>query len=141
MDIFENDFSFSLEEQKSIIIHNKNSRKNKNLITEKKIVWNLSKFLKNEFSTDEFGSVQKPSFDIGNGLNNNVVLSKINSKNPFEFVYNPNEGDNLKIFEKKKNELTPYLSFIYKNNKWIADYYGFNDYTELIVKGHIKFNK
>ena len=140
MDIIKKRFSFSLENKESPIIHNKRSRKNKHLALKQSYIWSLCKFLKTDFSTDEFGSVQKPSFDIGNGLNIDSVLTKINSTNSFEFDYSPNDGDNLKIFEKRKNELTPYLSFIYKNNKWKSDYYGFYDYTELIVRGVIIFH-
>ncbi len=119
------------------IIHHKNSRKHKkNLSTEKTYHWYLCKV---EAKDDDFlmeGLCEMPSQQIGDGLEEEWVLLNLNCEKCFDFEYTPQEGDNLVIRYHKKPE---FLSFIFKNNIWVADAYDpFVYFSTLKNKGILK---
>ena len=100
---------------KKRIIHNKNSRKNKNRELYK---WTLERVL----STNDSNGIEIDYFPSSseNGLIQTLkteIIAKLNSDNIFDFDYNPSEKDYIKITSKKnKNE---YLNLIFF--KWKMD--------------------
>lgn len=84
------------------------------------LVWTLYKF-EGEKEIDEYGQFKMPIHDLGNGLHDEWIALCLNDTDCFDFEYIPSEGDNLKIHENVI--LSPYLSFVYRNNEWIIDYH------------------
>ena len=114
----------------------------------KVIRWQLKKYIGTTPSEMD-GLMIMPSKNITKEFSEKYVLNELNNTNCFDFKYKPNNGDNL-IFEigwlfnkwgkkiDKKLEYE-YSSFIFKNEKWIADTYNpFYEKTEVIKKGFIK---
>ncbi|UKN02270.1 hypothetical protein K6119_01895 [Paracrocinitomix mangrovi] len=88
----------------------------------------------------EIGRYNFPSEDIGKGLDVEWVKLNLSCENCFDFQYTPQEGDNLILTQ--NIILSPYLSFIFKNNEWVEDFY--NPFEHDIVKqnhGIVKNNK
>ena len=116
----------------------------------KVVRWKLKKYIGHEWIGMD-GLLISPSESITEALSQDFVLSQLNSKHCFDFDYEPKEGDNLILeigwmFNKWKKSITKgighdYASFIFKNGKWIADYYNaFYEKTELITEGVLKNN-
>jgi hypothetical protein len=120
------------------IIHHKNSRKykKKTPLAENIYHWYLCKV---EERNDDFlmeGICAMPSQQIGNGLEEEWVLLNLNCEKCFDFEYTPQEGDNLII---KYSQKSGFLSFIFKNNSWVADSYNSFAYFSILKnKGKMK---
>ncbi len=72
-------------------------------------------------------------------LTNERMLVALNSKNCFDFDYQPNEGDNLQIFT-PENAIRKHLSFVFQNGEWIAySYLAFLYEMEKINFGKVTF--
>ncbi|MDI9309762.1 MAG: hypothetical protein QM535_06070 [Limnohabitans sp.] len=137
------EFQFiAIEPQKEVIlenkpiIHYKNSRRHKVKIEitreayeEKKIVWCLSKFIrKADVSTDTDWVYQGSEEKLSNGLTAMELADFLNSKNPFDFDYQPQNNDLLTINLKYvvlgiKNKYSrpyigSYISLIFNDGKW-----------------------
>jgi hypothetical protein len=83
-------------------------------------IWSLSIF-EGMNESPEMGRYILPTNDIGQGLNAEWIALNLNCGNCFDFEYEPEEGDNLKIHQ---NEISsPYISFIYNNKEWKIDHY------------------
>lgn len=69
----------------------------------------------------ELCSFVRPTNDIGNGLNNKWIELNLNFEEVFDFNYKPQENDNLIL---ETNEMgSPYISFIFEDNKWKTGYH------------------
>ncbi|HEY1196565.1 hypothetical protein [Flavobacterium sp.] len=99
------------------VIHHKNSRKNrKKRRTE--FTWTLEKCMGFSKTTmDGMGYMPEKMLTVD--LTNEKMVADLNSKNCFDFDYEPNEGDSLRIFT-PGGSYEKHLSFIYKNKQWIA---------------------
>ncbi len=138
------------------IVHNKNSRRFKRQFDEneylrKKFTWVLSRYIKEHYNGID-GLIYPPDNKLTEDLTLDFFLQKLNSDvKLFDFEYIPKEGDNLvirteyinkKVKNKNRDSLHEYLSFIYKENKWISDFYNFfYDQTEDINEGILKLEK
>ncbi len=120
------------------IVHNKKSRRFKKL--PKEFTWKLRKYV--GFSNCMMdGMIIFPIDILSEDLTTEKMLMDLNNRNCFDFDYQPNEGDNLQIFTPEKYSIQ-FLSFIYRNGEWIADYYnGFRDATEKINHGKVYFDE
>lgn len=99
------------------IIHHKNSRKNR----QKRRVdftWTLEKCLGWSKTTMD-GMGYMPEKALTEDLTNERMLIDLNSKNCFDFDYEPSEKDNLQIFA-PEGSIRRHLSFIFQNGEWIA---------------------
>lgn len=99
------------------IIHHKNSRKNR----QKRRVdftWTLEKCLGWSKTTMD-GMGYMPEKALTEDLTNERMLVDLNSKNCFDFDYEPNEKDNLQIFT-PESSIRRHLSFIFRNGEWVA---------------------
>ena len=67
------------------------------------------------------GRYMLPSGDLGNGLQSQCIVLNLNLKKCFDFQYEPEKGDMLKI--NLNYHLSPYLSFVYKNEGWTCDHH------------------
>ncbi len=100
-------------------------------------IWHLYKYIGKDEVNMMLGQYIFPSNDIGNGLNAEWIALNLNIENCFDFDYTPNEGDNLII--RQNVEMSPYISFIFKNGEWIIEHYDpFSEITEHILDGKIK---
>ena len=116
----------------------KKTKRNKKKTQPEKIeyIWTLYKYI-GPNKGKEMGRYVFPVSDIGNGLTSDFVLAQINSKNCFDFEYNPNEGDNLLISDLQYKGGR--LEFIYRDGKWLKDFYDpFMDETKRTLEGKIK---
>ena len=102
------------------IVHHKNSRKFKNK-GRNEFTWTLKECLGHSKSTMD-GMGYMPDDSLSEDLTNERMLVELNSKNCFDFDYEPKEGDNLQIFT-PENTIRRHLSFIFQNEQWIADSY------------------
>ncbi|MFL9833093.1 hypothetical protein [Chryseobacterium terrae] len=99
-------------------------------------IWHLWRFKGINTECEMLGHYLFPNDDIGNGLNAEWIALNLNVENCFDFNYSPTEGDCLYITQNV--EMSPYISFIFKNGEWIADHYDpFSDITELVSSGKI----
>ena len=118
-----------------VVVHNKKSRRNKKKKNQPiEYDWTLYKYL--GLSKEmELGRYTFPSSDVGNGLTSDFVLNELNSRNCFDFEYQPKEGDNLII---SKTDSSNRIEFIFRNGKWIEDHYSpFDHVYEKIDNGKI----
>lgn len=114
----------------------------------KVISWKLKKYVGHK-SSEMDGLMIMPSENLTQELSEKYILKELNRANCFDFDYKPNKGDNL-IFEigwlfnkwgKRVNKKLEYeySSFIFRDNKWIADSYNaFYEETEVIKEGVLK---
>ncbi len=137
--MFEKGFILTKEFPQKSIIHNKHSRRNKHLYskTEYEFHWRIFKREEPEES-DELVSYIYPAKDIGFGLNNQSLEEQLNLQKVFDFEYEPEEHDNLQIFEKSQGH--PYLSFRFLNGEWKNDFPNFFYQNSLKFKGYVKPN-
>lgn len=99
-------------------------------------VWHLYRYIGKDEENYELGRYIFPTDDIGNGLNAEWIALNLNIENCFDFEYIPNEGDNLYITQ--NIELSPYISFIFKNGEWIIDHYDpFSYITKHVNEGKV----
>lgn len=120
------------------IVHNKKSRRFKKFRNE--FTWKLRKYVGDSNCMMD-GMIIFPLDALSEDLTNEKMLTDLNHRNCFDFDYKPNEGDNLEIYTPHRYE-REYLSFIFRNEEWIADYYdGFRDETEKINYGIVYFEE
>ncbi|PIF34277.1 hypothetical protein CLU81_4915 [Flavobacterium sp. 9] len=118
------------------IVHNKNSRRFKKNRNE--FAWTLRKYVGDSKCTMD-GRIIFPLDVLSEALTTEKMLEDLNNRNCFDFDYQPNEGDNLQIFTPHRYG-REFLSFIYRNEQWIADYYDdLKDETEKINYGIVSF--
>lgn len=102
------------------IVHHKKSRKSRNK-AHSEFTWTLEKCLGPSLTTMD-GMGYMPEKTLSEDLTNEIMLTHLNSKNCFDFDYQPTEGDNLQIYT-PENRIRKHLSFIFENGEWIADSY------------------
>lgn len=118
------------------IVHHKKSRKFKKFRND--FSWKLLKYV-GDSSCMMDGMIIFPLDSLSKDLTNEKMLLDLNSRNCFDFDYQPQEGDNLLILAPHKYE-QEFLSFIFRNEEWVADYYnGFRDETKKINYGTVNF--
>lgn len=118
------------------IVHNKKSRRFKEF--RNSFTWALEKYVGDSTCMMD-GMIIFPIEALSDALTTEKMLVDLNNRNCFDFDYQPNEGDYLQIFTPHRYE-QEFLSFIYRNQEWIADYYnGFRDETEKINYGIVRF--
>lgn len=114
------------------IIHHKNSRKNKEVFNRneyesKEIHWSLQKYISEEVYNGIDWQYQGSAQELSNGLTALNIVSILNSDYVFDFDYEPNENDLLRIkleylkssFKgKSRPYIGEYISFLFKNGKW-----------------------
>ncbi len=99
-------------------------------------IWTLNKYT-GKSEDFEIGQYIPPTNDLGKGLEANWLIEELNKKNCFDFDYTPKEGDNL-IFSQNV-VLSPYISFIFKNDSWLLDHYDpFDAVNKEIETGEIQ---
>lgn len=109
--------------------------KEKNFEIPLEYIWTLFRFHGTKKVT-EMGRYIMPIDDLGNGLNAEWISLNLNCENCFDFDYQPKEGDNLKIHQNVI--LSPYISFIFKNDEWIIDHHNpFSTRISQIKEGRI----
>ena len=94
------------------------NKKNKNIPVI--YTWRLyrMKCLNEEFAHCSF---DRPTNDIGCGLNDEWIELNLNCNKAFDFDYKPCHNDNLII---ETNEfLSPYISFIFEKDEWKTGYH------------------
>jgi len=85
------------------------------------------------------GLIIFPSEKLDDVITSDFILSQINSKNCFDFEYNPSEGDCLIIHNLNFSE--GYLEFIYKGAQWEKDYYNpLTHQVKQIKEGRVELN-
>jgi len=119
------------------IVHHKNSRKSKNK-RRNDFTWTLEKCLGRSNSTMD-GIGYMPYDALSEDLTKETMLTDLNSRNCFDIDYEPNEGDNLKIYT-PENQIRKHMSFIFQNGEWVADsYLAFMYDMEKINYGTVNF--
>jgi hypothetical protein len=76
-------------------------------------IWSLSRF-EGMNESPEMGRYILPTNDIGQGLNAEWIALNLNCGNCFDFEYEPEEGDNLKIHQ---NEILSPIFHSYTTTK------------------------
>lgn len=119
------------------IVHHKKSRKSRNK-ARNEFTWTLRRCLgPSEVTMDGMGYM--PDKVLSEDLTTESMLVDLNSRNCFDFDYQPHEGDNLEIFT-PENYNRKHLSFIFRNKEWIADWYWPFTFTlEKINYGKVTF--
>lgn len=119
------------------VVHHKKSRKFKNKQRDV-YTWTLYKYV--EYANCGMdGMVILPKDILTENLTTEIMLIELNNKNCFDFDYEPNEGDNLKILSPEKYT-REHLSFIFRDGKWIDDFYfGFGYEIKKINFGKVTF--
>lgn len=113
--------------------------------------WTLDRYLGSEWAGMD-GMIFMPSNKLTEELTEDLFLKELNENKCFDFEYAPSEGDNLMFQLKytlgrrgkqlKKNTRGAFVSFIFKDEKWIADIYNcFYDKTETMKEGVVKINR
>ncbi|MFH6990923.1 hypothetical protein [Flavobacterium sp. FlaQc-48] len=124
------------------VIHNKNSRRTrqKNRTESGAIYkWSLKKYIGHYYSGLE-GMVRMPDAALERNLTAEGILHDINDRNCFDFEYIPTEGHNLEIYSDDDKYYRKFVSFIFRNDKWVIDVYdGFRHETEIVNHGNVKF--
>ncbi|SFD49100.1 hypothetical protein [Flavobacterium phragmitis] len=101
-------------------------------------IWVLERYVGYANTTMD-GMIIFPLDTLNESLSTKKMLEELNSRNCFDFEYNPSEGDNLEIFAPGSYDRK--LSFIYRNEEWTADHYnGFLHETEKINFGRVTFD-
>jgi len=115
------------------------------------LLWSLNKYL-GFYDSGLDGILMPPQSILTIDLKSDFILKELNrNENLFDFKYTPKEGDNLIIKELstkreisysklkkrlKRGDFIRSMSFIFKENKWIEDYYdAFITKTEEFKKG------
>lgn len=130
--------TFCACEVKNEVIHNKNSRKNdKN--EQKSYRWSLHKVTGlSEHTMD--GLLMEPDHEFNQDLTAENILKEMNTRNCFDFDYEPNEGDSFEIFESNGGS-GKFISFIFENGSWNIG--SPNPFTHQVAKfnsGNVRFD-
>lgn len=136
--MFKNGLILTKDFPQKVIIHNKKSRKNKHLLKNKdfEFHWKILKRGNPWESDGAFYTYIYPKESIGFELTNLLLIENLKSNEIFDFDYDPEEFDNLQIFE--KTPLSPYLSFVFRNGEWINEFPHFNFENSLKHNGYVK---
>ncbi|XZF14659.1 hypothetical protein ACTHGU_00835 [Chitinophagaceae bacterium MMS25-I14] len=131
---------FTLCTCKEVIIHHKNSRKHKNgadgMLPH--FTWHLYRYT-GTFSSGLDGMLMMPEHSLGTVFTDEEVQQELNSRQCFDFDYQPGEGDNLRVMMVQNKTRSSFFSFIFRNGQWaIAHYNSFFERTEEISHGKIK---
>ena len=127
-------------------IHNKNSRRYKNLVNQtnpSKIVWTLHQYEGTHYSGMD-GLLIAPADKLDDLFTAEYVKNELNNRNCFDFDYSPKEGDYLELkFQQTPKEARlddgKFLPFIFKNGQWtINSYNAFYEKTVEIKKGKVE---
>ena len=125
------------KEEDKAVVHNKTSRRfkvkfDRNEYFKKHLVWSLRKY-SHTYNSGIDGRCVTPVHKLTEDLTSDYLQEQLNSNNLFDFDYIPFEGDCLSIRfdyvnqEIKKKEFRPplweYIVFIYRDGKWVSDYY------------------
>lgn len=112
-------------------------------------IWTLHRYL-GEKESWMLGEIRMPVDQLDREITTAYLIQELNSKKVFDFDYSPAQGDNLLIrkeyvYKKEKAHSRPdlwdFLSFIFRNGKWEADFYDvFTDKTRRINKGKIRID-
>jgi hypothetical protein len=130
---FENGFILCKCNDPKAVVHNKKSRRNK-LNPSSEYTWRLNRYV-GKSQGMEIGRYSLPDKDLEHGLTSSFVLNELNSRNCFDFVYRPNEGDNLELVHAHSQTR---IEFIFQNGKWMEDHYSpFDHVLEKIEQGKI----
>jgi len=83
------------------------------------------------------GKILPPSHDLG-GITPETLVEELNKSNIFDFEYEPNENDSLRISLQKTGELKKYFTLVFRDGKWQEGRNPlFSSITEQIAKGKI----
>lgn len=100
-------------------------------------IWRLFRLIDEDHYSGEIGRYMLPTENIGNGLDAEWIVLNLNLENCFDFEYTPNEGDCLRI--QQNVILSPYISFLFKNNQWVIDHHSpFSTTVEHLGDGPLK---
>lgn len=158
-----NDFFLCLQSNESIqenlVKHNKNSRRNKKIPKidlQVEYLWQISRgkieiktkeeiqLLKEAVEDDEKKGVRYQEItainSLDNGLNKIDIIKNLNTKNCFDFEYQPLHGDCFSIHHNKKH-LRGYFLVVFFIDKWID--FDLDKFTskehKIILEGNLKF--
>ena len=122
------------------VIHNKKSRRNAmNPQQEvKSYRWSLQKIAGlAEHSMD--GLLMEPDYEFSIELTDERILAAMNSRNCFDFEYEPQEGDSLSISEKPSGK---FMQFLFKDGSWKnGGHNPFIHQLENFNSGNVRFEK
>ena len=108
-------------------------------ILESDYIWVLTRFL-GQKEGKFVGKILPPASDLGNGITPESLVEQLNQSNIFDFEYEPNENDSLRISTQKAGELKKYFTLIYRDGKWQSGRNPlFSSITEQIAKGKITY--
>jgi hypothetical protein len=109
--------TFCTCESKPSAVHNKNSRrarKDKAVPELQSYRWLLHKITGVSEQTMD-GLLIEPDDAFNGELTAESILKELNTRNCFDFSYEPNDGDSLGIVE---NGVGKFISFIFESGKW-----------------------
>lgn len=144
------------DDKNAPVIHNQNSRRFKRMDEKKylegNIIWTLDRSAgKLEEEWMEIGSIMMPTGKLTDDITEDYVMEQLNTRNPFDFDYQPIDGDCLNIrftyknrkFRQKYSNLTMrYLSFIFREGAWTPDFnIPFGEKFEIIFQGKIRIQE
>jgi hypothetical protein len=100
--------------------------------------WYILRYIQTN-DTHEMGRVISPKESLDHGLNQEMVLIKLNQKNCFDFEYEPQEKDCLHLAQGKKYS-GDYMAFTYRNGEWVngKEYDPFSDEMKEVKAGKLK---
>ena len=78
-------------------------------------IWTLRRHIPEPSTMD--GMLEMPSDQLGGHLTSEYVLAQLNASSCFDFVYQPQDKDNLVITSNQK--ITGFLSFIFQEGQWV----------------------
>lgn len=123
--------TFCTCEVKPPTVHNKNSRrarKEKTVPETKSYRWSLHKITGLSEQTMD-GLLIEPDHAFNEELTADGILKELNTRNCFDFAYEPNEGDSLGVYESSTGK---FISFIFKKGEWIIG--SPNPFTHQVMK-------
>lgn len=144
------------DDKNAPVIHNQNSRRFKRMdekeYLQQNIIWTLERHAgKKEEEWLEIGSMMMPTGKLTDDITEDYVLEQLNTRNPFDFDYQPLDGDclairfnykNRKFSQKYRNLYYRYLSFIFSESVWTPDFsIPFGENYETIFEGKIRINE
>jgi hypothetical protein len=99
--------------------------------------WHLTRF-KGLDDSGIMGSIVGPSSDLGQGLSAEAILRVLNEGSSFDFAYQPEEKDCLRLTSAVPGSYYEYMSFLYDGHQWIQGMNPpFTTRSEEIAKGDV----
>lgn len=100
--------------------------------------WSLIRYIGSK-ETNVRGKIMSPSKDLGNNIEIESILLDLNSRNCFDFEYQPQEMDRLQINTSGNHSRYKYFNVIFKKGKWQEGSHSkFTTISENISSGKIK---